>query len=434
MRDSIARALSYRLTVSLLLLWIGVVAMVTVVLQFETEEVFDSNLQETAQRILSLSIHEWESHPGLHEMKPAEHDEYLTYQVFSSDGEMITRSHVAPEVPFAVPSKNGFYRKEDQHFYVDSTIDGKYMIKVAERKSHRQHTLQRMVERLLFPLIALVPLAILLIRVSIRSVRTSIDDLDQELSKRGSKDLHPIHLTQTPVELLGLATAINAMMARLKSAFDAERNFSANSAHELRTPIAAAMAQLDVLREELVLPEHRVRVNAARQMIERLEQMTVKLLQLARADAGAATSTSQIDLVPVTAMLIHDLSFRSVRKLEFEHPNEPVLVLGDLDAIGIVIQNLLENADRYATPSTPIHVSISRSGTWILMNDCVAIPAELLKSLRNRFVRGDQSKSGSGIGLSIVDTILGQCGAQLTLESPCFENGRGFKVTVSFSQ
>lgn len=434
MRASIARALYYRLTLSLLLLWIGVVTMVTVVLHFETEEVFDSNLQETAQRVLSLSIHELENHPGSQEMQPAEHDEYLTYQVFSSNGDMVMRSHIAPEIPFSVPSNNGFYRREDQYFYVDSTRDGKYVIKVAERRSHRQHTLRKMVERLLFPLVALLPLAILLIRVSIRSVRTSIDDLDQELSKRGSKDLHPVQLEETPVELLGLATAINSLMARLKSALDAERHFSANSAHELRTPIAAAMAQLDVLRDELVLPEHHVRVNCARQMIERLEQMTIKLLQLARADAGSAIDTNQMDLLPVTEMLIHDLSFRSTREVEFDRPSQPVLVLGDVDAIGIAVQNLLENADRYATPSTPIRISISSAGTLTLINDCVAVPPELLKSLRDRFVRGDQSKSGSGIGLSIVDTILGQCGALLTFESPCFENGRGFKVIVNFKQ
>jgi len=194
------------------------------------------------------------------------------------------------------------------------------------------------------------------------------------------------------------------------------------------------MAQLDVLRDELVAPEHRVRVAQARHMIERLAQMTGKLLQLARAEAASAIDAERLDLVPVVEMLIRDFSFRSTREVELNRPDLPVFVLGDLDAIGIAIQNLLENVDRHATPSTAVQVSILSTGTLSITNDCAAIPTDLLKSLRDRFVRGNQSQLGSGIGLSIVDTILDQCGAQLTLESPCFENGRGFRATVIFRQ
>ena len=435
MRSSIAKTLYYRLSAVLVFLWLGVVVSVAAVIKYETGEVFDSNLQETAQRILSLAVRELkliENTDQPARIEPVQHDEYLTYQIFNRWGEMLIRSDSAPLIPFTVPSQIGFYEQDKQHFYVDTIGGGDYWIKLAERRGHRESTLWAITERLLLPLAALLPLVIWLIGLSIKSVRRSINQLDQELSKRSSKDLHPIDLVSLPSELLGLAESANKLMERLKSALEAERNFAANSAHELRTPIASAMSQLDVLREELSDPVSRGRVADARQMIERLEKIATKLLQLARAESGRAFNVSLIDIRHLLDMLLRDQSFRSDRQVLLTSPENSVFILGDLDAVGIVLQNLLENADHYAPPGSPLHIELTNSGGLTVKNDSPAIPKQVLSSFRNRYVRGDQKKSGSGIGLSIVDTILRQCGAELHLESPCFDNGRGFAAHVKF--
>lgn len=435
MRPSLAKNLYYRLTASLFVLWLGVVASVAWVVQHEADEVFDSNLQETAQRILPLAIHELhlrKMNSDFPTFEPMDHKEYLTYQIFSHDGVMLMRSHVASEMPFPVPLQPGLHRTEDQHFFVDASNDGNYWIKLAEQKSHRKSTLNDTIKLLLLPLGALLPLATLLIHLSVRNVRRSLGKLDRELSTRGSRVLHPINTDALPTELLGLGEAVNLLMARLNAALETERNFAANSAHELRTPIATAMAQLDVLRETVPDQQALARVADARRMLERLEQMTVKLLQLARAESGTAFNVTQVNLSSLTKMLIRDLSFRSNRPVVLNAPEQPVSIQGDVDAIGIVIQNLLENADRYASAETPIEVEVSADGRLSIKNDCEPIPEELLPSLVNRFVRADQSKAGSGVGLSIVQTILTQCGAVLKLRSPCAENGRGFEAGVTF--
>lgn len=436
MRTSLARQLYVRLTLSLLCLWLAVVAAVTWVVQKEAAEIFDSGLQEVAQRLLPLAVSELEHRTGkppLPTQEPAPHEEYLTYQVFDARGAMLLRSHTAPETPFPAPLKPGLQRVEGRHFFVESTADRRYWVVLAEQHDHREHTYTDTLKTLLEPLLALLPIALLVTYLAVRAAGKSLLSLERELGRRSADDLAVIDTSILPVELLRLGETLNSLMGRLKAALDAERNFAANSAHELRTPIASAMAQLDVLRDEITESAARQRILVARDMLERLEQTAVKLLQLARAESGAALKAGQSDLVAVTEMLLRDLAFRSKREILRSMPTVPVWITADVDAIGIVIQNLLENADRYGTPDTPIEVEIGENGALAIRNDCAALPPELLSTLAQRFVRGTQSPPGSGIGLSIVDAILRQSNASLRLESPCYAGNRGFAACVEFS-
>lgn len=435
-RPSIARRLYVRLTASLLVLWLVVVASEGWVILKETEETFDSSLQETAQRILSLTIHELQIDTSItarRQGEPRDHDEYLSYQLFDRDGALLMRSHAAPAEPYPIPLQVGFHPLDERRFYVEASKDGAYWIKVAEHAGHRGQTFWRMLETLLLPLGVLIPLSLLAIHLSVRGVRDSVRRLDRELAQRDSRELQPIDTATLPIELLQLGETVNTLMSRLQSALEAERHFAANSAHELRTPIAAAMAQLDVLRDELKQPPAAERLAKARTMLERLERTSVKLLQLARAESGERLAMQGMDLLPVANMLVRDLTFRSRRAVNVTQPGQPVRIVSDTDALGIVIQNLLENADRYGTPETPIEVVMTPQGELIVRNDCEAIPPATLFSLRERFVRGNHTQTGSGIGLSIVDTILRQCHATLRLESPCYPDQRGFAVSVQFA-
>lgn len=104
-----------------------------------------------------------------------------------------------------------------------------------------------------------------------------------------------------------------------------------------------------------------------------------------------------------------------------------------MDAIGIAVQNLLENAGKYAAAGSEVNVELQESGQLSVRNDCDAIAPDKLSELTRRFVRASQNQPGSGIGLSIVATISAHCGARLQLKSPCFANGRGFEAVLSFS-
>lgn len=437
MRPGIGRTLYYSLLLSLLVIWLGVAASVAWVVYHETEEIFDSSLQETAQRLLSLTSRDLQgkaSNGRVAVSEPMEHDEYLTYQVFDQHGAMLMRSHDAPADAFPIPLRIGFYQDRNQYFYVEKNTQGTLFIQVAERANHRGDTLRGLLKFLLLPLGALLPLAALVIYWAVKSMQRSLLEFEREISTRGSKDLHPLNADTLPSELVKLGESINFLMERLKLALESERNFTANSAHELRTPLAVAIAQLDVLRDETNEPAAIARITVAHRMIKRLEKMMVKLLQLAKAESGTAINFSSMNLTALIELLLRDLSFQSSRKITFIQPDKAVLINGDLDAIGIVLQNLLENATRYASPDTMIHIELRPNGEIIIQNDCDAIPQAILKKLPERFVRATQLDTGSGIGLSIVEAILVQSNATLTLRSPCFENGRGFEAHVHFEQ
>lgn len=433
---SLTRTLYLNIIGSLLILWLLVGSLTAWVANRETQEIFDSGLQETAQRLLALVLHDIKGHApdaGLEIAEPMDHDEYLTYQVWDLSGKLLVRSHKAPDEPYPVPLRVGLYEVNSQKFYVESSKDGQYFIQVAERIKHRQHTQLGIVLSMLLPLLAMLPISALIIFFAVKRSQRSIVNFGQEIAARDSSALHPITLEGLPREFIDLVGSINSLMHRLQIALNAERNFTANSAHELRTPIAAALAQLDVLKNEILPFKTKARLLEAQEMIKQLECITVKLLQLAKAESSAAFALQPIDLTRLVRMLIRDIRFRTMHHLDIKIPSDAVIILGDLDALGIAIQNLLENAVQYSSePAQAIQIECTSDGLLSIKNDCPAIEAEILNKLKQRFIRDSSIKRGVGLGLSITEAILNQCKANFQIESPCYPNGRGFSCTIAF--
>ena len=433
MKPSIGRRLFFTLSAMLVALWFLVVASVAWVVKYETDEVFDSALQETAQRILPLA--EAQISAGIKDVNniSSGHDEYLSYQVVNAEKDVLAHSHDAPVKAYEVPLVKGIHQQGNQVFYVEPNANSSLFVVLAESPGHRSSTLSDVLLFLGLPLLFLIPLTGLFVFVTVKKAQSTIKDLGVQLATRNSFDLQPIQTDLLPTELVGLGESINSLMNRLRLALESERNFAANSAHELRTPIATAMAQMDVLKSELT-GAHLTRVLDARKMLERLEAMTVKLLQLARAEAGLALNLAPVDLTAVVKMLAGEFQFKNTNPTALKIDPNCKNVLGDVDAIGIVVQNLLENAFKYAPNGSLVEIVCASDGVLSIANDCPAIPAEVLGELRQRFVRVDQGKSGSGIGLAIVEAIVRQCHAKLEFLSPCYSNNRGFMVKVHFKQ
>ena len=439
---SIGKQLYLALSGSLLLLWIMVVVAVGWVVNYETGEVFDSSLQETAQRVLPLALHDLRRQTSGEGDKSApeavfdvlEHDEYLVYQVFNRAGAMLSRSHAAPEIPLASSFLPGFYDIEEQRVYVDATRDGAFVIQVAERSGHRQETYRNVQLYTLLPLLGILPLAGLAVFWSVGLARRSIRKFDSEIASRGVNNLQPLAIEGLPAELVGVGESANRLLERLRLALNAERSFTANSAHELRTPLAVALAQLKVLENELADPAARERVCTAAEMLERLQRMASKLLQLSRAESGQALSKEAVDLSMLLALLLRDVLPAARRRIVFRQPEQPVWVVGDIDAMGIALHNLLENAERYGTKDAPLEIDLQPDGRVTFSNDCDVIPPGKLQDLCQRFVRASTEKTGTGLGLSIVQSIAAQSNAELFLRSPCYDtgeySGRGFSAQL----
>ncbi len=432
--QSINRRLYYRIVATVTVLWLLVVLGVGWVVRQETNEVFDSSLQELGQRLLPLAVMQIErnGHPEQERLQPIRHDEYLTYQVFDRSGRLRLRSHNAPATPFGAPRVPGFHEVGGQRFFVDVNSDRSYLIQVTEPADHRHHTLTHVLQFLLLPLLLLWPLSVGVIYLSVREARNSFALFTQKIAERRSVDLRPLDKNKLPVELHPVSDAVNALMGRLKQALDTERSLAANSAHELRTPIASAISQLDLLRTAELSPVAMRRVETALDKLRGLQATAVKLLQLSRAESGVALNRQPVNMTKILELFAAELRYRTDPNYRFMLPQQPIWVSGDMDAIGIAVQNLLENAGKYAASGTEVAVELREGGTLSVRNDCDAIAQHKLAELTRRFVRASQSQPGSGIGLAIVATVATHCDAQLQLRSPCFPNGRGFEATLAF--
>jgi two-component system OmpR family sensor kinase len=349
--------------------------------------------------------------------------------VINAKKSVLLKSHNAPEVAFDVPLARGLYENNNRFFCVEANESGSLYVVIAESTGHRISTIKDALIFLTLPLIVLIPFTGLLVWWSIRKAQASIASLGTELARRNSYDLHPIDTNILPKELVDLGKSINNLLKRLNLALESERNFAANSAHELRTPIASAMAQMDVLMLDLK-DESLQRALDAKDKLKSLENMTVKLLQLAKAESGVALKLIQVDLVHLSNLILRDFKSCSANEVNFITETHEVWVKGDIDAVGIVIQNLLENAFKYATPGSTIQYRLNAGGTMIIQNDCVAVTDNKVEHILQRFVRADDTKAGTGIGLAVVQTIVEQLQGEILVKSPCMENNRGFSVTV----
>ena len=439
---SIVRQLLSTTLLTLLVLWIAMVMAVTWIIQHETDEIFDASLQETAQRLLPLAVMQLK--PEEHgqerileldddDLEPAQHEEYLVYQVFHASGRMLMRSHAAPIEALAPELKPGFQRTADHLIYTEKSRNGEFLLTLAEKSGHRTDTLRSILQFLLMPLLALLPLSALSMLLIARKASQPLKRLDAELSQRGSADLKPVTTQDLPRELQPLAETLNQLMHRLKSALEAERHFTANSAHELRTPLAAATAQIHVLEQSVLTDEQRQRLHTVRQLLKRLQTLSEKLLQLARAESGIAWKNDEVDLRQLLQLLCDDHQWRANMQLDRHLPDTPVLVRGDVDALGIVLGNLLENAIKYDTPGSPIRIELSTAPVQIrITNDCTPLPAAALTRLHERFFRVQPESQGAGLGLSIVRALLEPAKIELTICSPAPGSLRGFEARLTW--
>ena len=368
-------------------------------------------------------------------------DEYLTFQLRGRDGAVLLRSHDAPEAPYTGSLALGF--SESRHHRVYTIASGRYFLQVAEPLGHRHEALMESAGALLLPLAGLVPVSILLILWSVRGGLAPMRRLQGDIGARDGGNLQPIADTDWPEEIVGTVQAVNRLLRRLRSALEAERVFAATSAHELRTPVATALAQTQRLLAELesgLTPEDaQARGRRIEATLHRLGGLVEKLLHLSRAEAGIGLSETENDLLPVLRLVIEELAAQpgAARRLSLVIADGASLRRMDIDAFSIVVRNLIENALAYGDPETPVEIAVPDDRTVSVRNGCPAIPPETLARLTQRFVRGfvhggraGEGPEGSGLGLAIADTILRQTGGTLELFSPVPGQSDGFEARV----
>ncbi|AOE61273.1 HAMP domain-containing histidine kinase [Pseudomonas corrugata] len=433
--SSLQKRLGLGLTLGMTLLWLGATVGAWLVVQHELNEAFDSALEETAQRILPLAVLEISNREGPREAQHVAtlkmHKEYLTYLVRDASGQILMQSHDANPNIFNQQPIEGFSTSEKYRLYGASALRGTLFIEIAEPLGHRREAAREALFALLLPLLALIPVSLLgtwlFVRISLRSVLA----YRRAVEARGVGDLSPIKVARLPAEIDPLAEAVNHLLERLRKALEAERSFTANSAHELRTPLAATLAQIQRLHHEA--PEGPLRVRAAKieNALRELVRLSEKLMQLAKAEGGGLLSETPQDLIPLLAHGVDEWNQRSGQRIELHLPGQASVYSNiDPDAFGILLRNLIENALKYGAADQPIEVSLTEQALLRVVNGGPAVPQSVLQHLTERFVRGHSEISGSGLGLAITKTIVQGVNARMKLVSPATGRQEGFEVCV----
>lgn len=433
-RPSIRLRSAAALSVIVTVIWLGTALVTARLLTSELNEVFDSALQETGQRILQLAVVDVleRDEEGItrHVMALDDHDEHFTYIVRDDRGRVLLTSHRADPELFPAFSETGFHQAEDLRFYHETAVRGTIALTIAEPLSHRREVAREMALSLALPLVGIIPLSILGIFYGLGYGLRPLGQLRNQLARRGAKDLSPLPTKGMANELRPIADTLNQLLARLETAFAAERSFAANAAHEFRTPLAGALAQVQRLRQTSTDPDSARRAADIEATLKRLTRLSERLMQLARAEGARLLVDAPQDLRPVLRIVAGDFSQGpDAGRVVLSLPEAPVPSDIDPDAVAIIVRNLIENALRHGQGA--VVVTLDQNGNLCVQNDCPPIPPDELAALSGRFVRGKKAGEGSGLGLAIVHTIAERIGAPLRLTSPLPGKTSGFSACIS---
>ncbi|WP_312210188.1 two-component system sensor histidine kinase PmrB [Pseudescherichia sp.] len=273
---------------------------------------------------------------------------------------------------------------------------------------HIEHEVREAVASLLVPSLFIIGIALLLCMQAVKLIIRPLHDLHRELELRTPDNLQPIVLDNPSAEVEAVSSAINQLVARLNLTLDRERLFTADVAHELRTPLAGLRLHLELLAKSY--PS----VDVSR-LILRIDQMTEsvsQLLQLARmAQSFSAGSYQQVMLIRDVMLPLQDelhtmLSTRQQTLALPEH-REDVAVRGDAVQLRVLLRNLVENAHRYSPEKSVITLKLEQTPAPVLAveDEGPGVDEAKSKELSKAFVRMDSRYGGIGLGLSIVSRI-----------------------------
>ncbi|MGV1926520.1 ATP-binding protein [Agrobacterium tumefaciens] len=446
MGTSLQGRLALAIGLSVTLLWLAAAGVTAHRLAKEMEEVFDDGLKSTAQRILPLAQHDLREGVGRQgrdkheeeeeEDRPARIDrearygEDVTFIVRDREGRILLASKGANASIYPPFVQRGFHSTETHRIYYDASDDQSLTIGVAEPLQHREELSRNMLLGLILPLIVVIPLSLLAIVLAVRRSFRPVRALRQELASRGATDLSRLNDRGLPNELTPISVGINQLLDRLKAAFNAERAFAANAAHELRTPVAGAIAQAQRIRSETGEDLTGQRATEIEITLKRLMRVSEKLTQLARAEGGRLQGDEASDLRTVLQMIVQDFTRIGEGRIVLKVPPEPVLSKLDPDAVGILFRNLIENALKHGAQDGLVEAVLLEDGLLCVANDGPALSPDTTDRLMQRFERGDGKVLGSGLGLSIIKGIADRTGMSVNVISPRPVKHEGVQVQV----
>jgi len=320
---------------------------------------------------------------------------------------------------------------------VKTTASGE-RIAIAQESGFRNEIARDGALRTVMPFLILVPVLLLIVADLVRKMFRPIAALSKEIDQRAEQELHPVEDRHLPVEVRPFAVAINRLLARVGQSMDSQRRFVADAAHELRSPLTALSLQAERLADAQMSGLARERLTVLRQGIERGRSLLDQLLTLAKAQSATDVPKSPVSVQVIYRRVLEDLMpLAEVKHIDIgvEGTQDAEVLVSEMDMIAVV-KNLVDNAIRY-TPQggrVDLSVSVSEGKTVLRIQDSgPGIPLAERDRVFDPFYRTLGSEQiGSGLGLSIVQTIANRIGADILLDFSDQEKQSGLSITVLF--
>lgn len=405
----------------------------------EFNEVLDAHLAQAASLLIAQASRDLDEIETEHAPLLHKYSRSVAFQVWQQGKQLRLHSANAPQQHLATVEQ-GFSDNSiaGERWRVFSSWDDahEYLVQVAERTEVRDELAQGIAGNLLLPLLVSLPLLALLLWLAVTRGLRPLLALTRDIEQRDPGNLAPLEAGAVPREVLPLVERLNRLFARIASSMQKERRFTADAAHELRTPVAAIKAQAQVARGASTDAERVRALDNAILGCDRAAHLIEQLLMLARVDTLAGDVLETCQLHSLAAEAIAALAPAALEKgVQLElHTDEAIALRGNPALLRVLLNNLLDNAIKHTAPGTVVQVGISHAQGIVCMtvsDNGPGIAAEECERVLERFYRpaGTQA-SGSGLGLSIVKRIAELHHADLQLLPGSAD--RGLSVTVKF--
>ena len=396
----------------------------------EAEKLFDNQLLDTAKLISYLHQSSIENEPKALNS--------VAYQIWRNDQLVTASTNARGKAITALQPGFGFANFNGYRWRTLVYFDSEHnqWIVTAERTDIRFSLAENVIIKAVLPILLGIPLIGLLIWFIVSHGLKPLRSLSDQLKNKQVNDLTPIKLPALQKELKHVVHSINTLIARLGSALEREQRFTADAAHELRTPISALKIQLHNLKDELSNDsEAFLQLQSG---VDRMQHLVEQLLSLYRSSPSEFSNNfTSVDLYKLAQEIIaeqHQIFEQKHQSLELLGSTS--FISGDLFSLQTLLQNLLSNANKYTPEEGTIRVSVENLSSQICLkveDSGLGIDPDDYNKIYERFQRLNKksavaSTPGCGLGLTIVNHIVELHNASITISPSDFDSGTTFTV------
>ena len=383
----------------------------------EVSDLLDAHLAQTAALLRLQPLDELDENRLNEAPELDKHQPRVVFQLWHED-QLLARSASAPQEPLTQRRKRGFADSQVDgtawRVFVTQGRESDVRIVVGELQSVRREIVQASLTSILKPMLWAMPLLALGIWWAVRGSVRPLGRLGNAVAARQPQSLAPLSTAGVPPEVLPLVTALNELFERMARLLATEQQFTADAAHELRTPIAGIRMQAQVAQGATNAQERATALQATVQGCDRATRLVEQLLQLARLDAEATPDRSSTPLAEVARHVAAELEATAERRQQrivLREPMAPSVHIPLPEPLArVLLRNLLDNALRYSPEGADVQLQINELGdghAQLSVEDSgPGLTPEEQARLGERFFRVlGTGQSGSGLGWSIIQRI-----------------------------